>query len=61
LPDAAAIVREAAALFADPVRRSAMGAAGRAFVARHKGATARTLDLIDRAMSAAPNDASRVL
>jgi 3-deoxy-D-manno-octulosonic-acid transferase len=54
LPDAAAIVKEAAALFADEARRAAMAAAGRAFVARHSGATARTLELVGRAVSASP-------
>ncbi|MGS1003012.1 lipid IV(A) 3-deoxy-D-manno-octulosonic acid transferase [Burkholderia glumae] len=34
------------ALFADPARRTAMGAAGAAFAARHRGATARTVDVL---------------
>ncbi|KVL88462.1 lipid IV(A) 3-deoxy-D-manno-octulosonic acid transferase [Burkholderia stagnalis] len=34
------------ALFADHVRRVAMGAAGAAFAARHRGATARSVDVL---------------
>ncbi len=34
------------ALFAEPARRTAMGAAGAAFAARHRGATARTVDVL---------------
>ncbi|CAM2182892.1 lipid IV(A) 3-deoxy-D-manno-octulosonic acid transferase [Burkholderia orbicola] len=34
------------ALFADKARRIAMGAAGAAFAARHRGATARTVDVL---------------
>ncbi|RQZ58339.1 3-deoxy-D-manno-octulosonic acid transferase [Burkholderia cepacia] len=34
------------ALFADNARRIAMGAAGAAFAARHRGATARTVDVL---------------
>lgn len=41
VPDAAAALREAAALSGDAGRRSAMGAAGAAFVARHRGAVER--------------------
>ncbi|MEX3526886.1 MAG: lipid IV(A) 3-deoxy-D-manno-octulosonic acid transferase [Burkholderia sp.] len=33
-------------LFADPARRTAMGAVGAAFAARHRGATARTVDVL---------------
>lgn len=36
------------ALFGDDERRAAMGDAGRALVARHRGATARTLALMER-------------
>jgi 3-deoxy-D-manno-octulosonic-acid transferase len=53
LNDAPSLVREAATLLVDEPRRAAMAAAGRAFVARHRGATARTTELIGRAMSAA--------
>ncbi|TPQ37950.1 3-deoxy-D-manno-octulosonic acid transferase, partial [Burkholderia ubonensis] len=34
------------ALFADHARRIAMGAAGSAFAARHRGATARSVDVL---------------
>jgi 3-deoxy-D-manno-octulosonic-acid transferase len=34
------------ALFADKARRIAMGAAGAAFASRHRGATARTVDVL---------------
>lgn len=40
---AAELVAAARELLADPTQRDAMGAAGRAFAARHRGATARTL------------------
>ncbi|ALK29555.1 lipid IV(A) 3-deoxy-D-manno-octulosonic acid transferase [Burkholderia plantarii] len=43
-PDELATVLDA--LFADPARRTAMGAAGAAFAARHRGATARTVDVL---------------
>jgi 3-deoxy-D-manno-octulosonic-acid transferase len=42
-PDAAAAVREARALLADPARRRAMGEAGRRLCAAHRGATERHL------------------
>lgn len=46
VPDAAALVAEVQRLLADPVRRSAMAAAGMSFIATHRGATARTLQAI---------------
>jgi 3-deoxy-D-manno-octulosonic-acid transferase len=46
--DADDLVTQVNALLADPDRRRQMGDAGRAFAARHRGATARTLDLISR-------------
>ncbi|GHD67921.1 lipid IV(A) 3-deoxy-D-manno-octulosonic acid transferase [Jeongeupia chitinilytica] len=46
--DAGALLREAAALLADAPRRQAMGQAGTAFAERHRGATARVLDALDR-------------
>jgi 3-deoxy-D-manno-octulosonic-acid transferase len=45
--DANALVREALALVADPPNRAVMADFGRAFAARHRGATARTMALID--------------
>jgi 3-deoxy-D-manno-octulosonic-acid transferase len=45
--DAAALVETALALLADQPARAAMGAAGRAFSAEHRGATARTLALVE--------------
>lgn len=44
--DADDMAVQVAALLADAERRQRMGAAGRAFAERHRGATARTLDLI---------------
>jgi 3-deoxy-D-manno-octulosonic-acid transferase len=41
--DPAELARVAGALLADPVRRAAMAAAGRAFAGRHRGATERVL------------------
>ena len=46
--DAAELVAATAALLADGGRRDAMGAAGKAFAARHRGATDRTLELVER-------------
>lgn len=42
------LVDVALALLADPARRAAMAAAGLDFAARHRGATARTMALIER-------------
>ena len=41
LADAAELVREVAALLADPARRAQLRAAGAAFMAAHRGATDR--------------------
>ncbi|MCX8018235.1 MAG: lipid IV(A) 3-deoxy-D-manno-octulosonic acid transferase [Rhodocyclaceae bacterium] len=51
--DAPALIAAALALLADQERRRAMGAAGRAFAAQQRGATARTLELIERFIPAA--------
>ncbi|TGB28921.1 glycosyltransferase, partial [Burkholderia thailandensis] len=45
--DPADLARTLDALFADHARRAAMGAAGAAFAARHRGATARTVDVLN--------------
>ncbi len=45
--DAADLLEQAAGLLADEAARRAMGEAGRAFAARHRGATRRTLALIE--------------
>jgi len=45
--DIAAGMREAAALLADPIRRNAMGDAGRRFAAAHRGATERTMAIVE--------------
>jgi len=60
------LARALDALFADKARRVAMGAAGAAFAARHRGATARSVDVLaallppvergERAMHDAPPD-----
>lgn len=46
--NAGELVAAASALLADGGRREAMGLAGKAFAARHRGATGRTLELIER-------------
>jgi 3-deoxy-D-manno-octulosonic-acid transferase len=46
--DAEAMVSEALGLIGNAPRRAAMAAAGRAFAARHRGATARTMALVAR-------------
>jgi 3-deoxy-D-manno-octulosonic-acid transferase len=46
--DADDLVRHVLALLPDPAARERMAAAGREFAARHRGATARTLELIGR-------------
>ena len=50
--DAAGLRKALLALRADPGRRARMGEAGRTFTARHAGATARTLALIERLLAA---------
>ncbi|AOJ09102.1 lipid IV(A) 3-deoxy-D-manno-octulosonic acid transferase [Burkholderia mayonis] len=60
--DPADLARTLDELFADHARRIAMGAAGAAFAARHRGATARTVDVLNallpppRVVSAASDD-----
>ena len=48
--DAGDLVRQVLDLLADDASRRAMGAEGRAFAERHRGATARTLELITAAV-----------
>jgi 3-deoxy-D-manno-octulosonic-acid transferase len=55
--DAVRLVREAARLLADPAARKGMGEAGLAFCAAHRGATARTLRIGQRLLSAAEAEA----
>lgn len=55
--DAMRLVREAARLLADPAARKGMGEAGLAFCAAHRGATARTLRIVQRLLSAAEAEA----
>ncbi|MBL8487036.1 MAG: lipid IV(A) 3-deoxy-D-manno-octulosonic acid transferase [Rhodocyclaceae bacterium] len=50
--NAAALIVKARELLADPAARAAMGEAGRAFAAGHRGATERTLQLIEAAIRA---------
>jgi 3-deoxy-D-manno-octulosonic-acid transferase len=47
VPDAAALAEEAGRLLRDPAAARHMGAAGLAFCAAHRGATARVLELIN--------------
>ncbi len=49
--DAEAGLRAAIELLDDPPRRAAMAAAGRAFAERHRGATRRTLEVLDEALA----------
>jgi len=49
ITDAANLAAQVAALLADADGRESMASAGRAFAARHRGATARTMELISRA------------
>jgi 3-deoxy-D-manno-octulosonic-acid transferase len=51
--DAAALVDQAQTLLVDQTGRQAMSAAGRAFAARHRGATARTVALVESLIPAA--------
>ena len=46
--DAGALVREAARLLSDAGARAWMGEAGEAFCAAHRGATARTMTIVER-------------
>lgn len=48
LPDAPALLRAAAGLLDDDGRRAAMGAHAQAFAARHRGATVRTVELLQQ-------------
>jgi 3-deoxy-D-manno-octulosonic-acid transferase len=48
--DADDLVNQVNAMLANAEARRAMGAAGRAFAERHRGATARTLEMISRAV-----------
>jgi 3-deoxy-D-manno-octulosonic-acid transferase len=48
VPDAPALLRAAADLLADDARRAAMGAHAQAFAARHRGATVRTVELLQQ-------------
>jgi 3-deoxy-D-manno-octulosonic-acid transferase len=51
--DAGELVRAALALVGDTKRRTAMADFGRAFATRHRGATARTMALVERLIPAA--------
>ncbi|NHZ38836.1 lipid IV(A) 3-deoxy-D-manno-octulosonic acid transferase [Massilia aquatica] len=48
VPDAAALLSEAARLLGDPEARAGMGAHAAAYAQRHRGATARTVGLLRR-------------
>jgi len=48
VPDAPALLRAAAGLLDDGERRAAMGAHALAFAARHRGATVRTVELLQQ-------------
>jgi 3-deoxy-D-manno-octulosonic-acid transferase len=52
VPDADAAVGAAKELLADPLRREAMGAAGRTFTEAHRGATERTVAIVVRVLGA---------
>ena len=51
--DAASAVDAACALLGEPERRKRMSEAGRAFCAAHRGATARTMALVERLLTGA--------
>lgn len=51
--DAASLANAARSLLGNAAERESMGRAGRAFAARHRGATRRTLELIERFIPAA--------
>ncbi len=51
---AAELLEEAGELFADEAARQRMGEAGRAFAARHRGATAQTVELIESRLAGRP-------
>jgi 3-deoxy-D-manno-octulosonic-acid transferase len=53
--DAEEAVREAAALLEDAARRQRMGEAGRAFCSAHRGATERTMRIVERLVSTTEN------
>ena len=57
--DARAAQREILALFADPARRQALGAAARGVLDRHRGAVDRTMREVTAAMSAHDSGAAR--
>ncbi|GAA4675773.1 hypothetical protein GCM10025794_21800 [Massilia kyonggiensis] len=48
VPDAPALLRAAADLLSDDGRRAAMGAHAQAFAAQHRGATVRTVELLQQ-------------
>ena len=54
LRDEQDLLREAGRLLGDSALRERMGAAARAFVHQQQGATARTLDMLDRVIAAPP-------
>ena len=51
---AAELLEEAGELLADEAARQRMGEAGRAFAARHRGATAQTVELIESRLAGRP-------
>ena len=53
IDNAGTLVEQALTLLGDPAGRETMGAAGRAFTAQHRGATQRTLALIEKLIPAA--------
>jgi len=52
-PDAAAALREALEIVADPLRRQSLGEHALAFATRHRGATARTVEALAPLISGA--------
>ena len=51
VPDAGALLAQAVALLHDAAERAAMGARAAAFAQRHRGATLRTVELLQREMA----------
>ena len=61
ITSAESLLQEVRVLLNDTAQRARMGAAGRAFCERHRGATARTMEVIDAAMSGVPFESTHRL
>jgi 3-deoxy-D-manno-octulosonic-acid transferase len=59
VPDSAALESFARAMLADPLTRERLGHRAQQLVLRHAGATARTVDLLDRVVANAPTQSGK--